>query len=206
MDSITNPSTHVPEPFVAACLVLLRKKLRKGLSMKIRCGIIAYHWRNFALFTKFAPWNPFYTKIPGILSRKHSFSCRPEALSKYFQRKLYTYQRDLPIDSKKEEQIDLASICDPMKNPPGPTKLKQCLDVKCRDQISRAGASIVNLDLRPIKFAENYKGIALFMESIFKSGLKILCAVPINRKSHLLTKTLSNLSGAFLSAIIWRTN
>ena len=84
----------------------------------------------------------------------------------------------------------------------GRTKLKQCLDVKYRDKISQAGASAVNLDLRPIKFAEKNKEIALFVESISKPIQTSLYGVPTNRKSHLLTKTPINLSGAFLSAII----
>ena len=44
------------------------------------------------------------------------------------------------------------------------TEAVQELDVKCRDEISRAGDLAVMIDLRPKSYAEAHEGIALFAE------------------------------------------
>ena len=65
-----------------------------------------------------------------------------------------------------------------------PTEAVQELDVKCVDEISRAGSLAVMLDLRLKSFAEAHEGIELFVESTFKAGQTIPYGVSINRKPY----------------------
>ena len=94
-----------------------------------------------------------------------------------------------PIDTKKGGTNSFRVHMQTHKKSTVPTEAVQELDVECRDEISRAGALAVMLELEPKSYAEAHEGIAIFDESIFKAGQTIPYGVTIDWKSYLPTKT-----------------
>ncbi len=94
-----------------------------------------------------------------------------------------------PIDTKKGGTNRFGFHMRTHEKSMCPTKGIQDLDGKCRDETPRAGALAIILDLRPMKFAEEHEGMAIFAESIFKAGQTIPYGVSINRQSYLPTRT-----------------
>ena len=83
---------------------------------------------------------------------------------------MYTGHRNVPINAKKSGTNSFGVHMQTHEKSTVPTEAVQELYVKCRDEISRAGALAVMLDLRPKSFAEAHEGIALFAEYIFGAG------------------------------------
>ena len=63
--------------------------------------------------------------------------------------------------------------------------IPQNLATRCRQDIARAAALAVVLNLRPLGFADNKEGMSAYAEAVFRAGQSVPHGVSINNNSYL---------------------